>query len=81
VNYALLWTPAAITATTITTLAEAAACLTKIAADLAAVRAGYVGMLAKLDLDAGVTDTNYASSAAVGALTVGARAALLTIKG
>lgn len=80
-NYAALWTPAAITATAITTSAEVPSAVTKIAADLAAIRTAYAGALAKLDADAGVTDTNYASTAAIAALTIGVLATLLTIKG
>ncbi len=33
-----------------------------VADDLAAIRAAVVGITAKLDADAGVTDTNYAST-------------------
>lgn len=33
--------------------------LTAVAVDLAALRASFVALTAKLDLDAGVTDTNY----------------------
>jgi len=80
-TYASLWTPAAITATSITTLSQVPAALTAIRADLTAIRAAYVGLLAKLDLDAGVTDTNYASSAAVAALTIQPMTTLLTIAG
>jgi hypothetical protein len=38
-------------------------------ADLAALRAAIVGITAKLDLDGGVTDTNYASLHNPAALT------------
>jgi len=40
----------------------AAATTAAVVADLAALRASVVGITAKLDLDAGVTDTNYAAT-------------------
>jgi hypothetical protein len=39
-------------------------------ADLAAIRASVVAITAKLDLDAGVTDTNYAANCNPAVLTL-----------
>ena len=39
-------------------------------ADLAALRAAFVALTAKLDLDAGVTDANYAATVDPAALTL-----------
>lgn len=50
-----------------------ASALRDIADDLTAIRTAFVGLTAKLDADAGVTDTDYASTLDP--------AALLTIKG
>jgi hypothetical protein len=50
-----------------------AGALRDVATDLAAIRDAFVGLTAKLDLDAGVTDTDYASTLDP--------AALLTIAG
>lgn len=41
---------------------------TDLVADLTALRAAVVSLLAKLDADAGVTDTNYASTLTPAAL-------------
>ena len=43
--------------------------LTAVATDLAALRTSFVTLTAKLDLDAGVTDTNYASLCNPAAMT------------
>lgn len=45
------------------------AVLDTIVDDLTAIRTAFVGMTAKLDADAGVTDTDYASSLDPAALT------------
>lgn len=47
-------------------------------ADIDALRAAIVGITAKLDADAGVTDTNYASTLDPAAVTSGSPAAALT---
>jgi hypothetical protein len=47
-------------------------------ADLTAVRTAVTGITAKLDLDAGVTDENYASGLDPAALTTSAIAAITT---
>lgn len=48
---------------------EIRALLAAVQADLEALRAKHNALLAKLDLDAGVTDTNYAAQHAVGTLS------------
>lgn len=52
---------------------DLATALREIADDLAALRTAFVAVLAKLDLDAGVTDVNYAA--------LHTPAALKTVKG
>jgi hypothetical protein len=47
-------------------------------ADLAALRASIVAITAKLDADAGVTDTNYAATTNPAAITSAAIAAINT---
>ena len=49
---------------------EAAAQVNNIAVDLAAIRAAIVAITAKLDLDGGVTGTDYAATCDPAALTV-----------
>lgn len=78
-NYESLWTPAALTsAATIAALSEATEQINELIADRAALRTALAGIIAKLNLDSGVTDTNYVG---VGAPTAGVLAPLLTIKG
>lgn len=43
-------------------VADLAAILNGVVDDLAAIRTAVVGITAKLDLDAGVTDTDYAAT-------------------
>ena len=47
--------------------------------DFIDLRTQYLALLAKLDLDGGVTDTNYAALVPPAALTVGAVADLTTV--
>lgn len=80
-NYSALWPPAALTASAaITTLEQAAAMINQLIADRAALAATYAGILAKLDLDAGVNLTTYLATHAAAAPTAGAIAVLLTSK-
>lgn len=83
---------AAIKAKTNADTTDIAAVRTQVAAlvvDVGAHRTAYNATLAKLDADAGVTDTNYAATnpaaaltaAAPAALTGGAIGTLLTLKG
>ena len=48
---------------------EAAAQLNNVVADITAIRAAVLAITAKLDLDGGVTDTNYAATCNPAALT------------
>lgn len=55
-----------------TALRDMADDLATVKAQLNTWRTAYLALLAKLDLDAGVTDTNYAASAAAPPAAVGA---------
>ncbi len=57
-----------------TDLADVRAKYTALLADVTAIRTKYNAALAKLDLDAGVTDTNYAATQGAAALTAAALA-------
>lgn len=59
-----------ITSTASMSHAELQALLEAVLVDMTAIRTAVVGITAKLDADAGVTDTDYASSLDPAALTV-----------
>lgn len=60
-NYAALETPAALTASAIVSASQLLAQLNALVADDVAIRTKIIAALVKLDADAGVTDTTYAS--------------------
>jgi hypothetical protein len=68
-NYAATQSPAALTATAILSPSQLLAQLNALRVDLIAIRASLITAYAKLDADAGVTDTNYGTVAAPAALT------------
>lgn len=61
---------ASIAATHASNHADTKALLTAMLADITAIRAAVLLITAKLDADAGVTDTNYAATTNPAALTV-----------